>query len=142
MQQEIDKIITELQSGDINKDETISKLLLLYNHTLPNHIDADTEAKKYADEMNQITITPNQFHQLDFYNGTVWFRQQIEESKKELLQKNARCSLLLTNQKLWDMAKTIVDKQKSAKEQSTDNVDWNMLQDLWFDWLEEELFGK
>ena len=65
-----------------------------------------------------------------------------ESVKKELLQKNARCSLLLTNQKLWDMAKTIVDKQKSAKEQSTDNVDWNMLQDLWFDWLEEELFGK
>ena len=53
-----------------------------------------------------------------------------------------RRSLPLTNQKLWEMAKVITDKQKAAKEQPTDKVDWNMLEEMWFDWLEEELFGN
>lgn len=53
-----------------------------------------------------------------------------------------RRSLPLTNQKLWGMAKVITDKQKTAKEQPTDKVDWNMLEEMWFDWLEEELFGN
>lgn len=54
---------------------------------------------------------------------------------------NTRSSLPLTNQKLWEMAKLITDKQKLAKELPIDNVDWNMLEEMWFDWLEEELFG-
>jgi hypothetical protein len=48
----------------------------------------------------------------------------------------------LTNQKLWEMAKVITDKQKAAKENTTDKVDWNILEEMWFDWLEEELFGN
>lgn len=53
-----------------------------------------------------------------------------------------RRSLPLTNQKLWDMAKLITDRQRKAKELPTDKVDWNMLEDEWFDWLEDELFGN
>jgi len=45
----------------------------------------------------------------------------------------------LTNQKLWDIAKVITAKQKAAKEELTDKVDWNMLEELWFDYLKEEL---
>jgi hypothetical protein len=44
-----------------------------------------------------------------------------------------------SNQKLWDMAKHITEKQKLAKELPTDKVDWNMLEETWFDWLYEEL---
>ena len=55
---------------------------------------------------------------------------------------NTRTSLPLTNQKIWEMAKLITDKQKLATELPTDNVDWNMLEEMWFDWLEEELFGE
>ena len=40
------------------------------------------------------------------------------------------------------MAKVITDKQKAAKENTTDKVDWNILEEMWFDWLEEELFGN
>lgn len=43
------------------------------------------------------------------------------------------------NKKLWKMAKVITDKQKSAKEEPTDKIDWNMLEEEWFDWLQEEL---
>ena len=53
-----------------------------------------------------------------------------------------RRSLPLTNQKLWEMAKLITDRQRKAKELLTDKVDWNMLEEMWFDWLEEELFGN
>jgi len=53
-----------------------------------------------------------------------------------------RQPLPVTNQKLWDMAKLITDRQKKAKEQKEDIVDWNDLEEMWFDWLEEELFGK
>lgn len=53
-----------------------------------------------------------------------------------------RRSLPLTNQKLWEMAKLITDKQRKAKELPTDKVDWNMLEEEWFDWLEDELFGN
>ena len=56
-------------------------------------------------------------------------------------QPDIKTPLPLTNQKLWDMAKIITDKQKNAKELSTEYVDWNMLEEIWFDWLHEELFG-
>lgn len=61
---------------------------------------------------------------------------------KNLAQPDVRRSLPLTNQKLWDMAKVITVKQKTAKEHPTEKVDWNMLEEMWFDWLEEELFGN
>lgn len=53
-----------------------------------------------------------------------------------------RRSLPLTNQKLWRMAKLITDRQRKAKELPTDKVDWDMLEEEWFNWLEEELFGN
>jgi hypothetical protein len=74
-----------------------------------------------------------------FEIGARWaFRLFVEQSR----QTNVRRSLPLTNQKLWEMAKVITEKQKAAKEQLTDKVDWNMLEEMWFDWLEEELFGN
>ena len=54
---------------------------------------------------------------------------------------SVRLSLPLTNQQLWDMAKTIVDKQKEASK-LTKPVDWNSLEEDWFDWLEESLFSN
>ena len=54
---------------------------------------------------------------------------------------SVRLSLPLTNQQLWDMAKTIVDKQKEASK-LTKPVDWDILEEDWFDWLEESLFGN
>jgi hypothetical protein len=45
--------------------------------SLPSHIDAGKEAKKYANKMNG-KGKPNGFHELDFYNGTVWLRTEIE----------------------------------------------------------------
>jgi len=48
---------------------------------------------------------------------------------------------LPTNQKLWDMAKVIVKKQKEAKKLK-DDVDWDILEDDWFDWLGEEILGN
>lgn len=58
------------------------------------------------------------------------------------MEKIFRNSLPLTNQKLWEMAKTITEKQKSATEQSKDKIDWDMIEEMWFDWLEEEIFGE
>jgi len=65
-----------------------------------------------------------------------------EPQKPQLNIPVVRRSLPLTNQKLWDMAKLITDRQRKAKEQPTDKVDWDMLEEVWFDWLEEELFGN
>jgi len=53
-----------------------------------------------------------------------------------------RISIPLSNQKLWEMSKVIVDRLKTAKELSTNNVDWDILEEMWFEWLEEELFGE
>lgn len=47
-----------------------------------------------------------------------------------------------TNQKLWEMAKVITDKQKAATEIDLSKVDWNMLEETWYDWLEEELNNR
>jgi len=68
---------------------------------------------------------------------------KTEEQKLNDTQLNmaVRRSLPLTNQKLWDMAKLITDRQRKAKELATYKIDWNMLKEEWFDWLEEELFG-
>ena len=63
----------------------------------------------------------------------------IKKSQKLNLS-NVRYSLPLTNQKLWDMAKIIVEKQKEAIKLEND-IDWNMLEEMWFDWLEESLFA-
>lgn len=48
----------------------------------------------------------------------------------------------ITNKKMWEMVKVITEKQKAAKEMTVDNVDWNMLEGMWFDWLEEQLFDE
>lgn len=46
----------------------------------------------------------------------------------------------LTNQKLWNMAKEITNALRMAKEHSSKgNIDYTMLEELWFDWLLEEL---
>jgi len=58
----------------------------------------------------------------------------MEEKQNEI-----RNSLPLTNQKLWQMAKIITDRQQKAKELPTEKIDWNILEGFWFDWLEEEL---
>ena len=69
--------------------------------------------------------------------------ENLNEAEKPPLQQGAvRRSLPLTNQKLWEMAKLITDRQRKAKDEPTDKVDWNMLEEMWFDWLEDELFGK
>jgi hypothetical protein len=57
-------------------------------------------------------------------------------------QNPVRRSLPLSNEKLWKMAKLITDRQKKAKDEQNKNPDWNMLEEMWFDWLEEELFGN
>ena len=46
----------------------------------------------------------------------------------------------ITNQKIWDMAKVIVDNQRSAIEIGSYKLDWNSLEEDWFDWIEEILF--
>ena len=50
--------------------------------SLPSHIDAGIEAKNYGDKVNKLSDKPNGFHELDFYNGTIWFRQKIEDTKE------------------------------------------------------------
>lgn len=69
--------------------------------------------------------------------------ENLNEAETPQLNISAvRRSLPLTNQKLWEMAKLITDRQRKAKELPTDKVDWNMIEEEWFDWLEEELFGN
>lgn len=67
---------------------------------------------------------------------------KVREAQAECTIPVVSGSLPLTNQKLWDMAKLITDRQRKAKEEPTDKVDWDMLEEMWFDWLEEELFGN
>jgi hypothetical protein len=45
----------------------------------------------------------------------------------------------ITKQKLWDMAKVIVEKQKAATTVDINMTDTDLLEELWFDWLEENL---
>lgn len=45
----------------------------------------------------------------------------------------------ITNQILWDMSKLITDRQKKASETDTSKVDWTMLEEDWFNYLEEML---
>jgi hypothetical protein len=68
-------------------------------------------------------------------------RERKEVAEKKVLQiGSVRTSLPLANQALWDMAKTIVEKQKEASK-LTKPVDWSSLEEDWFDWLEEGIFG-
>lgn len=53
-----------------------------------------------------------------------------------------RQTLPLTNQKLWEMAKVITQKQILAMGTLKDKIDVNILEELWFDWLEEQIFGE
>lgn len=51
----------------------------------------------------------------------------------------------ITNQKLWDMSAKIVECLKKAYESDPggiNKISWGMLQDQWFDWLEEEIIGE
>jgi len=42
------------------------------------------------------------------------------------------------NKKLWKMATLIVEKIKAAQCVPSEKIDWNMLEELWFEWLEEQ----
>jgi hypothetical protein len=48
----------------------------------------------------------------------------------------------ITKQKLWDMAKVIVEKQKDATIIDIKQIDTDLLEELWFDWLEENLLEE
>lgn len=62
--------------------------------------------------------------------------------KLKIVKPKSRKPLHLTNQKLMLMAKTITEKQRMASQVVESKVDWNMLEEMWFDWLEDELFGE
>lgn len=53
-----------------------------------------------------------------------------------------RRSLPLSNNDLWRMAKIITQKQKKATSVNYKKIDWNSLENDWFEWLEECLFEK
>lgn len=47
----------------------------------------------------------------------------------------------ITNQKIWDMSKVIVDRIKQANASNFEEpIDWLLLEELYFDWIEEILF--
>lgn len=48
---------------------------------------------------------------------------------------------VVPNKKLWDMAKVIIQKQKDAIGIDTKKVMWDELEEMWFDWLDEEING-
>lgn len=79
MRKQIEQIMNKVEKGELAYHDAVDELLLLYNvmPSLPSHIDAGIEAKRYADIMNSKGEF-NGFHELDFYNGTVWLRQIIE----------------------------------------------------------------
>jgi hypothetical protein len=68
-------------------------------------------------------------------------QNELSKTEQPCTIHSVRLSLPLTNQHLWDMAKTIVNKQKEASK-LTKTVDWDSLEEDWFDWLEERLFGN
>ena len=53
-----------------------------------------------------------------------------------------RTSLPISREKLWKMAKLIVQKQKHVLESNPKEGYWENLEGAWFDYLEEELFGE
>lgn len=59
--------------------------------------------------------------------------------------KTERQPLPITNQKIWDMSKRITGKLKEAYSKDPEkakNIYWAQVEELYFDWLEEELFGE
>lgn len=79
MKEKIHDILDKLNREEITEEIAVDSILLLYNvmPSLPSHIRCGVEAKLYANEMNSKGEF-NSFHELDFYNGTVWLRQMIE----------------------------------------------------------------
>ena len=70
-----------------------------------------------------------------FYNPTHWLELlPITDSNRQ--------SLPLPNQKLWEMAKIITERQKATLKANGKLIDWRMLEGDWFDWLEESIFGE
>lgn len=64
----------------------------------------------------------------------------INTKNQEFIEHNKKQQI--TNQKLWELAGNIVEKQKqiafSEKDVNWKTVDWKLLEELWFDYLEEE----
>lgn len=64
-----------------------------------------------------------------FIEGANWAIEQIKDKNQTM-----------NNQKLWEMAKVITEKQKATLTViSPKNIDWNELEGDWFNWLEENL---
>lgn len=67
-----------------NKHLMIAVCAEVLKKILPTHLEAGIEAKKYFTEMNSLADKPNGFHELDFLNGTIYFRQSIEQKLTNL----------------------------------------------------------
>lgn len=65
-----------------------------------------------------------------------------KEGGKVTKSLEGRRSLPITNEKLLNMARLITDRQKMATVFSADKIDWVLLEEEWFIWLKEELFGE
>lgn len=127
-------LLRDLKAGDKYITKANTECIYLKNIGNDKHLVKDVgydsiliDSKKYIVESGNFPV---------FKNIRLENTEHQDSTNPTLFIRSVRCSLPLTNQKLWEMAKVIVDKQKAAKKQLTDNVDWK------FDWLEEELFSN
>lgn len=82
----------------------------------------------------------NKIHPLKI-ESLEWELKFLESEKKKLIITDVVASLP-SKDKLYLMAKVIVDKQQKVLTISNKEViDWEDLTDDWFDWLEETLIG-
>ena len=91
--------------------------------------------REILDEAERLSDSRLNGHDIEaFQQGVKWALNKINVPNNNLPQ--------LTKQKLWEMAKVIVDKQQVAQSTKFNEISWSMLEEMWFDWLEEELLGE
>jgi len=81
MENKLCEILLSVQKKELSINDANNKILELFGikSLLPTHIESGEEAKRYSNMMNS-KGEHNGFHEIDFYNGTVWLRDFIEKN--------------------------------------------------------------
>jgi len=134
--------LTVVTNGGYIKEDTLDKWKdplnsLPVNHHLVNHL--------IASEIVQCTSGNGETHERH-YESCIYLKKKNRKWRIGCLDRsnipfpNGERQLLIPKQKLWEMAKVITEKQKAVLIMGEQKPDWNQLEELWFEWLEENLF--
>lgn len=88
MTNKVINILEDFENKKINKEECLNNIINYFLTLIPSYIDSIDESIKYGRMMNEKSDEYNGMHQINFENGCIYLKQEIENKIKKLYSEN------------------------------------------------------